>query len=158
MGHFDPINILFGVGTLIAIGMIILASRGGSGRINTDIDNEIIGYDPKTQAYKVRAKTSRNIEGDSKHVQGNLPANVLYGGEPGTFIVDPNHAFDSRHDRDGRNKVKWQPVEPGYEILPRGATKTDGFLADEMLGYEHNYIHKKGTPRPDGRNKGLRKY
>ena len=156
----DPINWIFGVLTGVAILWIIVASLASLGKgdhIDADIKNEIIGYDRRTGAYLVRAKTIWNIEGGSKHIDGNLDANIYYGGK-GLYVVDFQKRLGSNHDSMDWQELNFETFPAGYEILPRGATETDGTLADQVLGYKwHTYIHEIGTPYPDNRHEGLRK-
>lgn len=116
--------------------------------IDCEIDNEIVGYDPNSGAYLVRAKNIRNITGDSPEVDGNLPANV-WGYGKGLRVVDPNHAFDSPGGRKDvhHSNINWQPVKPGMEITPRGSVVRNNFLRDQVDGWDHNYIQPKGTAK-----------
>jgi hypothetical protein len=104
-------------------------------RIDSSVKNKIVGYDGHGR-YLVEAKTSRQITGPRPHVDGNLPAG-LYQVKKGLWIVDTS--------RNGTpppaDEIDWKSVN-GYSINPRGNTKTNGFLSDKMVGWEHNYIKK----------------
>ena len=107
---------------------------GQSYKIDTSVNNRIVAHDGHGR-YLVEAKTSRQITGPRPHVTGNLPANIIQAGK-GLWVVDRG-GFQP----DGYDKTKWIPLE-GYSIQPRGNTQTNGFLADEMEGWEHNYLQR----------------
>jgi hypothetical protein len=108
-------------------------TRSGTYRIDSSVKNKIIAHDNQGR-YLVEAKTSRQIIGPRPHVTGNLPASIQSVGK-GKWVVDRNGFLQPEEIE----KIKWIPLE-GYSIQPRGNTKTGGFLADEVEGWEHNYI------------------
>jgi len=104
-------------------------------KIDSSVKNKIVAHDGNGR-YLVEAKTSRQITGPRPHVTGNLPASIQSVGK-GTWVVDRD-GFLQPEEID---KIKWIPLE-GYSIQPRGNTKTGGFLADEVEGWEHNYLKR----------------
>jgi hypothetical protein len=97
------------------------------------VRNRIIAQDGNGR-FLVEAKTSRQITGPRPHVEGNLPA-AIYSTGKGMFIVDTSASRGAEPE-----DIHWQPVAGNFSIEPRGDTKTRGFLADQMEGWEHSYI------------------
>jgi len=125
--------------TLILCGLAVLWAGwemrpGQSQEIDSSVNNKIIAHDGHGR-YLVQAKTSRQITGPRPHVDGNLPAHLIEV-KKGLWVVDP-HGYDGG----GYDKVAWQPVKGNYHVKPRGSEKRD-FLADQMVGWDHNYIER----------------
>jgi hypothetical protein len=144
--------LIVGVFVFIAVG--IYRNRNYSGSERFKVDNTVVSWDRTRGAYLVEAKNTHYIEGANTHVMGNLPANIHYYGKSqnglNLYVVDPYQQFDTAG---GRNDVQhtdfcWEPAPRGSQILPRGETKTPGFLHDVVDGYQHNYLHNKKDPIP----------
>lgn len=105
-------------------------------KIDVSVSNKILGFDNKGN-YLVQAKTSRQITGPLHHVEKNLPADLIQV-QKGLWVV----SFKGGVHSGNVDKLKFKYVPDGYSIQPRGNTKTNGSLADQMLGYDHNYIRK----------------
>lgn len=120
----------------IAIGGMFIYTFGsvkyGRYEINSSVKNRIVAQDRQGR-YLVEAHTSRQITGPRPHVQGNMPAN-LYEVKKGLWIVDTNQGAVWNGE-----KIQWEPVNGNFSLEPRGNQPRD-FLADEMTGWEHNYI------------------
>jgi hypothetical protein len=109
---------------------------GQDHRIDSSVRNRIRAHDGNGR-YLVEADSSRQIQGPRPHVTGNLPASMTRV-KKGLWVVDPNNW----HQKD-YSQVDWKPMDGNYHIEPRGSTPQN-FLADEMNGWEHNYIQKDG--------------
>src|SRR6185369_16924809 len=102
---------------------------GHAGKLDWSVDNTIVGFDRETGSYLVAAANTHKIEGDGRHVPGNLPANIWFYSR-GLYVVDPHHQFgspgspDSVENKHARGELHYETIPNGpWEIVPRGAGK-----------------------------------